>query len=285
MFLSSLRHRRRLPEIMDDPGLDVASHREALAGLARINRFSGSLGVLWPELLALAKTIPDRPLRVLDVATGSGDVPAALVRKAAKEGVRIEVLGVDVSQVAIAEAEVRAELGQHENMRFQMLDVLQDPLPTGYDAITCSLFLHHLDDADAVGLLKQMKAAAGRLVLVNDLVRSRANYLQVWFASHVLRGGRGIALPLPDAAEMDYVGVPPLGGLVLVLRYEDRLKAELQQTFTHLPSVRNVANRSLECPPQTATRSPTAKSGSALTAAIRASACEGWRPATRRLRP
>jgi 2-polyprenyl-3-methyl-5-hydroxy-6-metoxy-1,4-benzoquinol methylase len=190
MFLSSLRERRRLPEIMDDPALDVASHREALAGLARINRFSGSVGFLWPDLHALSKTIPDRPLRILDVATGSGDVPEALVRKAGRERVPVEVLGLDISQVAVAEAEVRAELGGHPNLRFQVSDTLKEPLPGGFDAVVCSLFLHHLDEADAVRLLASMKAAAGKLVLVNDLVRSRANYLQVWFASHVLSASR-----------------------------------------------------------------------------------------------
>jgi 2-polyprenyl-3-methyl-5-hydroxy-6-metoxy-1,4-benzoquinol methylase len=204
MFLSSLRPRQRLPEIMDDPALDVASHREALAGLARINRFSGSVSVLWPDLLALSKSIPDRPLRILDVATGSGDVPAAIVERAEREGVKVEVLGVDVSPIAIAEAEVRVELGKYSNLRFQVLDVLKQRLPDGYDAVTCSLFLHHLDEADTVRLLSSMKAAAGRLVLVNDLVRSRANYLQVWFASHVLSSSRVVHTDGPRSVRSAY---------------------------------------------------------------------------------
>jgi 2-polyprenyl-3-methyl-5-hydroxy-6-metoxy-1,4-benzoquinol methylase len=186
MLFSSLRARNRQPELMDDPALDAASHRLALAGLARINRFSNSAGVLWPSLQKLATAIPDRPLRVLDVATGSGDVPLVLVQKAAQAGVKIEVVGLDLSQVAIAEAEVRAELGKHENLQFQVMDVLKQPLPEGFDAVICSLFVHHLDNADVVKLLKAMKHAAGRLVLVNDLSRSRGNYLQVWIASHLL---------------------------------------------------------------------------------------------------
>jgi len=188
MFFSSLRVRNRQPELMDDPDLDAASHRSALAGLARINRFSNSAGVLWPSLQKVAAEHPNRPLRVLDVATGSGDVPLALVQKAAKAGVKLEILGVDLSQVAIAEAEVRSELGRHENLRFEVRDVLKPPLPEGFDAVICSLFLHHLEADDAVKLMKAMKHAAGRMVLINDLSRSRMNYLQVWFASHVLSG-------------------------------------------------------------------------------------------------
>jgi 2-polyprenyl-3-methyl-5-hydroxy-6-metoxy-1,4-benzoquinol methylase len=39
------------------------------------------------------------------------------------------------------------------------------------------LFVHHLDDGDAVALLATMRAAAGSLVLVSDIRRSRLGYL------------------------------------------------------------------------------------------------------------
>ena len=197
MFFSSLGARNRHPELIDDPALDTASHRAALVGLARINRFSNSAGVLWPSLQKLAAAIPDRPLRVLDVATGSGDVPLALVQKAAQAGVKIEVVGLDFSQVAIAEAEVRAETCKHENLRFQVMDVLKQPLPEGFDAVICSLFAHHLDNADVVKLLKAMKHATSRLVLINDLARSRGNYLQIWIASHILSASRVVHVDGP----------------------------------------------------------------------------------------
>ena len=59
------------------------------------------------------------------------------------------------------------------------MDVLADSLPHGFDVILCSLFLHHLDEQPAVGVLAKMAAAAGQLVLVNDLVRSRRDLILV----------------------------------------------------------------------------------------------------------
>jgi hypothetical protein len=73
MFLSALP-RRLQPELMDQPGLDPARHRQALRGLRRINFWSRSAGILWPALAGLARAA-QRPLRVLDQATGGGDVP------------------------------------------------------------------------------------------------------------------------------------------------------------------------------------------------------------------
>ncbi len=180
MFLSRLRTRDRVPELMDDPDLDPEAHRRALAGLARLNRWSWSAGVLWPPVRRLAARL-GRPVRLLDVATGSGDVPAALLRKAARAGVRLEVAGCDKSPTAVAAAAAACPAG-----RFFAHDALRGPLPAGFDAVTCSLFLHHLSGDDAVSLLTRMRAAAGALVLVNDLARSRFNYCGVWAACRLL---------------------------------------------------------------------------------------------------
>ena len=182
---SALRHRDRRPELMDDPALDPTAHRHALAGLARLNRVSGSAAAVWPALRRLAATSPGQPLKLLDVATGSGDVLLALKRQATRAGVALDAAGCDLSPVAVAaatEAARRADLPAH----FFTADVLGGPLPTGYDAVVCSLFLHHLDRDDAVGLLARMRAAGPRLIVVNDLARSPFNYAVVWLASRLL---------------------------------------------------------------------------------------------------
>jgi SAM-dependent methyltransferase len=178
--LAALARRERIDELMDDPALDPAEHRRALAGLARINWVSDSPGVLWPAIRQLARG--GAPVRVLDVATGSGDVPRALAAKAARAGLtNLSFAGCDISPTAV-EAASRASPG----IAFFAHDALRDPLPAGYDVVTCSLFLHHLSEADAATLLSRMAAAAGRLVLVNDLDRSRFNYLAVWAACRLL---------------------------------------------------------------------------------------------------
>lgn len=181
----ALRHRDRRPELMDDPALDPAAHRLALAGLARLNRVSRSAAAVWPAVRRLAAEVPGRPLKVLDVATGSGDVLLDLVREARRAGLALDAAGCDLSPVAVAaatEAAREADLPVH----FFTADVLREPLPPGYDAVVCSLFLHHLDEADAVGLFARMRAAGPRLIVVNDLARSRFNFGVVWLASRLL---------------------------------------------------------------------------------------------------
>src|SRR5260221_6929605 len=179
------RHRSLVPELMDQPGLAPERHHAALRGLSRINALSDSAGILWPALRDLARQTAQRPARVLDLATGGGDVPLRLWRRANRAGVPIELAGCDVSPVAVGHAQDLADrLGA--DVRFFVHDVLTDSLPTGYDAVICSLFLHHLNDDQAIEVLRRMAAATTRLVLVNDLARGPAGWLLAWAGCHIL---------------------------------------------------------------------------------------------------
>jgi len=180
----SLSRRQRIPELMDDPALDPAEHHRALAGLARINRWSGSAGVLWPVVEEVSRKKGGHPIKVLDVATGAGDVPLALWRRAKISNLRVEFSGCDVSQTAIDHATKQAG-EERADLKFFLHDAVRDPLLERYDLIVCSLFLHHLSEPEAVSLLQHLRDAADA-VAINDLARSRMNYVLVWIAAHLL---------------------------------------------------------------------------------------------------
>jgi 2-polyprenyl-3-methyl-5-hydroxy-6-metoxy-1,4-benzoquinol methylase len=184
---AALASRIRAAEVMDQPELDPEEHRRALIGLARLNRVSGSVGVVWPAVAAAARAAK-RPLRVLDLATGSGDVPLGLWRRASRRGHIEEIVAVDISAQAVETANRSA--AHRAAVRFMTLDVLNDPLPKGFDVVMTSLFLHHLERCQAVALLANMAAAARQLVLVNDLVRSRGNLFLVALAARLLTTSR-----------------------------------------------------------------------------------------------
>jgi 2-polyprenyl-3-methyl-5-hydroxy-6-metoxy-1,4-benzoquinol methylase len=169
---------------MDDPSLDAAEHRRALEGLARINRWSGSAGVLWPVVETVSQRKGGNPIKVLDVATGAGDVPLELWRRAKNAQLPIEFSGCDVSPTAIDHAVSRAA-GEGADLEFFLHDAVRDPLPERYDLVVCSLFLHHLSEPEAVSLLQHLRDASDA-VAVNDLARSRMNYALVWFATRLL---------------------------------------------------------------------------------------------------
>ncbi|HEY1376946.1 MAG TPA: methyltransferase domain-containing protein [Gemmataceae bacterium] len=181
--MAALRQRSVVPEEMDRPDLPADRHDHALRGLARLNWWSGSARILWRPIRRLAAEVSGRPLRLLDVACGAGDLLSALAGRARGAGVAVQLHGCDISPTALDHARRRtAGLGVALDRR----DALAEPLPAGFDVVTCSLFLHHLADEQAIRLLGQMAAATTRLVLVNDLRRSSAGWLLAVAACRLL---------------------------------------------------------------------------------------------------
>jgi len=180
-----IAQRVRVPEVMDDPNLDHRRHAGALAGLARLNAVSGSARILWSPIARLARELRVDTLRVLDVATGGGDVPRAVWRRAARAGLRLEIRGLDASPQALDFARDEAK-ACGAPIEFAQQDALAEELPAGFDVVMSSLFLHHLGQGDAVRLLTKMRRAAGHLVLVNDLRRCRSGLLLAHAAARLL---------------------------------------------------------------------------------------------------
>ncbi len=215
---------------MDAEDLDPVRHVQALRALARVNRVSLVAARVWREVLHLSRGSRDRssrgrrdrkehrPLRILDVACGGGDVMVDVARRAQQASLPLVVQGCDLSPVALEHA--RREAGRRGvAAEFFTRDVLADGLPGGYDLVCSSLFHHHLSREDAVELLRGM-AEAGRRVLVQDLLRGSLGYLLAWSGLRLLSrsevahvdGPRSVraAFTLPEvramAAEAGYVG-------------------------------------------------------------------------------
>jgi len=172
--------RDRQPERMDDPHLAPVEHRRALLGLARINKLTRSAQLFLPIIKELQAEVAPKPLRILDVATGSGDIPAALQQLVGRHAFPIQLSACDISPLAIEEARAAAP-----GVNFFVHDVLKDPLPGEYDLVICSLFLHHLEHAQQLHLLREMARVSVRGIALSDLVRSRLNYWLVWIAARL----------------------------------------------------------------------------------------------------
>ncbi len=188
-WVPDLSVRRREPELMDTLGLDPALHEQALDALARVNRVSLASARAWRELERLARD-GRRPLRVLDVACGGGDVIVDLAARARRQDLPVELTGIDVSPVAIDRARRRARqrLGDERSaasVRFHEIDAFAGPV-AGADLVLCTLFLHHLSQADAVRLLRSLAQASERVLLLQDLRRTSVGYALAWLGLHVL---------------------------------------------------------------------------------------------------
>jgi ubiquinone/menaquinone biosynthesis C-methylase UbiE len=114
-------------------------------------------------------------VRVLDVGAGSGAVAAMVARWAAARGQRWAVTALDLSPEAAALAGRSARRGSLSIVRG---DGLRLPFADhSFDAAYTILTLHHFEDDAAIALLREMARVVRRLVVVNDLERTRTAWL------------------------------------------------------------------------------------------------------------
>lgn len=162
-------------EWMDLPGQDPALLAECLDDLRRVNRWLGGVRLSIRALEGLtADLAPGAGLAVVDLATGSADIPRAVAAWARRRGLRARLLATDLSPKILG----LAARGAPPGVEFAVADARRLPFDEGsFDVATCSLVLHHLEPDDAVLMLKEMRRVARRGVVVNDLVRSWVGYL------------------------------------------------------------------------------------------------------------
>lgn len=175
--------RHRVAEWMDDPAIAADVHAHALAGLARLNAISRAHRLVWHPLRELAARV-DRPLQVLDVASGGGDLPRRLDALARRAGLTLHWILSDRSRQALDQSIARSRAA---GMRCDgaVIDALREPLPHA-DVVLNSLFLHHLDPEDVVKVLHAMRGAARLAVGVTDLRRTRRALALVWLGSRLV---------------------------------------------------------------------------------------------------
>ncbi len=176
-------------EMLDRPA-PLSDLSQSLREVARLNALFGGCSITLAYARRLIAGIPgDRPVTVLDVGTGSADIPLALVRWARRAGRRIRVLALDRDLPTLG---IARRLGaRYPEIVLLQGDGLALPVrPCSVDVVISALTLHHLEPEEAVRYLAEMDAAARAGFVVNDLVRSRIAYVLVWLATRAFTRSR-----------------------------------------------------------------------------------------------
>jgi ubiquinone/menaquinone biosynthesis C-methylase UbiE len=166
------------PERMDDRAIAPDALALALADLRAVNRWLGGTRIVRRHLARLLDRLPAGSYRVLDVATGSADIPLALARWArrARKDQRLDFVATDLHPGTVAAA--RANAAADPDVRIEQADALALPYADGaFDFALCATALHHFERRDAVRVLRELGRVARRGVIVSDLRRSRAALL------------------------------------------------------------------------------------------------------------
>jgi SAM-dependent methyltransferase len=178
-------------ELLDAPGaIPAPTLAHNLRDIRRVNRFAGGTAVVLRHLPALLMDVPrGTTVTLLDIATGSGDIPRALVRWGRRRGYDLRVLATDISEDVLAVA--RQETSHEPAITIEACDARTLPYRDGaFDIAVCSLALHHFPRADAVRVLAEMGRVCRRGVILNDLVRTWPGYVGAWLLGNATTTNR-----------------------------------------------------------------------------------------------
>ncbi len=164
------------PEMMDRPQPVTPEFVADLANLEKLNAWFGSHGLIRRFLRCWLR--PGRKYRLLDLATGGGDIPRMIVRWARQRGIVVEIDAVDNHPSTLEIA--RRESVQLPEIRFIQADVRSYEDPLTYDIVFCSLALHHFSEEDAARILRHARELSHDHVLVADLERHVLAWFGVW---------------------------------------------------------------------------------------------------------
>lgn len=187
--------RRYDTERLDDPEscTDASELAGTLADIRLINRYLGGVSLSLAHLGELAdraaSALDGGPLRILDVAAGSADIPVAMLDWAERRGLEIKVTALDISGVVLAQA--RRHAAGRPDISFVAADGLNLPFAdNSFDIVHCSLALHHFTEARAKRMIAGMARVARHGIIVSDLRRSWVAYSLIYILTRFLTTNR-----------------------------------------------------------------------------------------------
>jgi hypothetical protein len=176
--------------------------------IARVNRYLGgtravlrALDPLMRDLGASGRGVAEAPggaVRILDLATGSADIPRAIVRAARRgrwgnphgaSGFRVEIVAADNHPKVLGLARRLSEA--YPEIVVVEADAFALPFADGaFDIALCSMAFHHFGEGNCIDVLRAMDRVSRAGFVVNDLVRDRVACGLIWTLTRLAGANR-----------------------------------------------------------------------------------------------
>ena len=184
------RRREHAPELLDALHHDRAELEQSLDQVAEVNRrLGGSRAVLRAlDQLGIARRgpvpghTPATPdcWTILDIGTGSADIPLAIDDWARRRSICIHITATDRHPQMCEIAGERTR--RHDRISVAAADALDLHYEDdAFDIVLLSLTLHHFEHADQIRALREAARVGRTAVIVNELERSLPSYLGARF--------------------------------------------------------------------------------------------------------
>jgi len=168
--MSFVPRQQNREELLDLGRGTPAQVRQSLHDIRRINTYLGGASVVLNGTFQLLQKHRLQRATILDIGTGSADIPQRLVTRAAAQNIDLNIIGLDNNDRHLRVA--RQELGDTPGVLLLQADAFRLPFAdNSIDIVIASLFVHHFRPRQIVQLWREFHRVARVGWVVNDLVR------------------------------------------------------------------------------------------------------------------
>ena len=157
-------------ELMDADDLDAGTYAAVVHDLAKVNTLTMARR---PTLAFLAK-LTKKPMRILDVGYGDGDMLRRIATWATASGRNVDLVGIDLNPRSALAAREAALIALNIDYRTGDYAHLADE---SWDVISSSLVAHHMTHEQLIAFIRFMDAHSKAGWFINDLHRHGFAYL------------------------------------------------------------------------------------------------------------
>lgn len=160
-------------EFLDRPDCDPDLAAMSYHFMEMINRNFGGIRVVRRFLAAeAARRTSCSPLRILDIGSGSGDIPLALSRLGRAHALALDFTCLEMAGPAARIARAKLDQAGDPAVRLLHEDVFAHRPAEPYDYAIASMCFHHFSQEQILELVQRLRGFVRDAVLINDLRRS-----------------------------------------------------------------------------------------------------------------
>jgi SAM-dependent methyltransferase len=165
------------PEYLDskdcDPQLAYSSYRF----MKWVNRFGGGAKAVMNYLTReISRNGDSRTIRILDIGSGTCDIPLAILKWARKRPQKIEFTCLETNETALKIAAENIKRSGFDAIELKDESIFEFNCMEHFDYAIGSMFFHHFHNEQILNLIEKLRSYVLRSILINDLRRNLMSY-------------------------------------------------------------------------------------------------------------
>lgn len=177
------------PEILDSDACSGEELQATLKTLDRINRWFGGVATTQKVVERVAEATGTTTLSLLEVASGTGEVPLTVRDRVGRRGISLSVTLLDRAHSHLVPSTISGRNGAGGAPSVAANALLLPFRDEAFDLVSCSLFAHHLTPEQVIVFVGESLRVSRVALLINDLVRHPL-HLGLAYASFPIMGSR-----------------------------------------------------------------------------------------------